>query len=84
VLGRGVVQIAWPVEQVECGGEEGASGFEGVGGLLELPGDSLLVVADVAHSGFEFLFWPVGVAEQVEVAVFLAIEFGELPPQGGP
>jgi len=29
VLGGGV-QIAWPVEQVECGGEDRASGFEGV------------------------------------------------------
>lgn len=48
-----------------------------------MPGDSLLVVADVAHPGLEFLFRPIGVTEQVEVSVFLLVEFGELPPQGG-
>ncbi|MGH3683922.1 MAG: hypothetical protein ACRDRE_02940 [Pseudonocardiaceae bacterium] len=48
---------------MECGGEDSASGVEGVGGFFELPGDSLFVVADVTHFGLEFLFWPVGVAE---------------------
>jgi hypothetical protein len=69
--------------EVECGGEDGASGLEGVGGFFELPGDSLLVVADVAHPGLEFLFRPIGVTKQVEISVFLLVEFGELPPQGG-
>lgn len=53
--------------------------FLGVAGL-----GSLLVVTDVAHSGLEFLFRPIGVTEQIEVSIFLPVEFGELPPQGGP
>jgi hypothetical protein len=63
VVGGGVVEVARSVEEIECGGEDSAPGFEAVGGLFELLGDAEFAVAEVAESGFEFGLWPVGVAE---------------------
>ena len=69
---------AWLAEQFECGEEDCAAWFEVVGGVFELVGYALFVFPHLLYSCFDFVLWPVGVADEVEVSVFLAVESGEL------
>ncbi|MDQ3762597.1 MAG: hypothetical protein M3460_13300 [Actinomycetota bacterium] len=80
-VGGCVVEFAWSAEEFERGEEDGAAGFEVVGGAFELVGDALFVFSYFLQSCFDFVLWPFGVADEVEESVFLAVEFGELRTQ---
>ncbi|MGH3901471.1 MAG: hypothetical protein ACRDTA_25110 [Pseudonocardiaceae bacterium] len=43
LVGGCVVEVAWLVEEFECGEENGAAGLEVVDGSFELVGDALFV-----------------------------------------
>jgi hypothetical protein len=69
------------VEEIERGREDGASGLEIVGGVLELVGDPLLAFADGLEPSFDLLLRQIRVADEVEPSILLRVEFGELVAQ---
>jgi hypothetical protein len=54
------------------------SGVQFVCGAVELLLDAGLFFTDVADSCFDLLLVPVGITDEVEVAVFLCVEFFEV------
>jgi hypothetical protein len=72
-VGGCVVEVAWPVEQFQGGEENGAAGLEVVDSALELVGDALFIFPHLLHSCFDLVLWPFGVADEVEVPIFLLV-----------
>ena len=72
-LGDGLVEVAGTVEQVKRGDEDGEAVFEIVGGLVELARNPGLILADGLEPLLDLVLGPAGIADQVEVAVFLSV-----------
>lgn len=81
VIRCGLVQLARLVEQRQRGAEHVLSGPEVIKDVVELVSRLLLVLADLAKPGLELVLGPVGIAEEVEVAIFLPVQIGELCAQ---
>ncbi|WUV00674.1 hypothetical protein OG417_07720 [Actinoallomurus sp. NBC_01490] len=73
------VELVGPFEQFQDGTEGVGAGLQvGAVRLFDLVLQSGAFVADLAEAFGDLVFGPVGIADQVEVLIFLAVELGDL------